>query len=309
MYGTLRAARVFLAVIGFTAAVGAQAQTRTLRVAIGSFTSERQCTTYAVTSGSERFSGGAATAASVGPWSGVAASEASLSYQRRWHTELLRDCVNNFVAVRRSLEAAIASSGHVVVVPIGTRGAYTLTGRVSEAGLMSSSLQAGGATVDSTDVALNVQFSLRDGRGQNIAGSLITKRLNIGSNTSNGLVDYQSSTEGRSIYTQLQREVALAVGRAVVFRLEPLRVVEVAPQRVRLNYGAPLLNAGATVFLMGAGGEPIKGLVANAFNGAAWVETRGNGDVGQVAVGSVASFVEQDDPNANTPVFERVELP
>lgn len=285
------------------------AQTPAMRIAIGAFRSEKQCTLYAVTSGSMSASAHDSAAGYIGPFGAAGARESSASFAKKWRTELVRDCVNNFSALRQSIEAAVAASGHAVVVPAGTRGAYTITGQISEAGVAATSIQGGGVDNRSADAVLNVQFSLRDARGRVVHGALITKRLNIASSSTTGLVDASSAQAGRSVYTQLQREAALAVARSAAFKLDPLRVTSVAERRVRLNYGSPFLALGATVYLQGGGGEQIKGEVVSAFPDSAWVETRGTGDISRVAPGSLASFVEADDPAANGRVYESVDLP
>ena len=86
-------------------------------------------------------------------------------------------------------------------------------------------------------------------------------------------------------------------------------VDEVTDRRVKLNYGTPLLTRGAVVLLEGPGGEEIKCTIGLAGNGYAWAETRGTGDIGGVEPGSVAVYAEADSPEANSPTFERVDLP
>lgn len=287
----------------------ALAQSGPLRVSIGSFRSQKQCTLYAVTSGSEQMRARTSAAGAATPFGIAAAGSSDISYKRQWRTQLVRDCVSNFQGLRQSMEAAIAASGHIVVVPAGTRGAYVLSGDIFEPGTTSAQAETSDVVNDSEDAALSLQFSLRDPRGQVVHGSLITKRINLSNTSSTGLVDTSTSTSGNAIYTQLQREASLAIARSVAFKLDPLRVTEVTDRRAKLNYGSPYIALGATVFLQGQAGEQIKGNIVSSFNGFAWVETYGSGNIANVPLGSQASFAEADDPAANGRTYDRVDLP
>ncbi len=287
----------------------AQAQPGLIPVVIGSFTTERQCTLYAVTSGSERMSAHSGSAGYAG-WGGAGyASSMAFSYARAWRTELVRDCVSNFTALRQSMEAAIASSGKFRVVRAGTPGAYTLTGAMSEVGAGGSGVSTADLDQRRIDARISVQFSLKDSRGRAIHGNMITKSIEIASVTEGASSSAVTSETGRTIYTRLQREVAFAVARSAAFKLVPLRVDEVTERRVRLNYGTPLIARGAVVLLEGPGGESIKCTVNLAGDGYAWAETRGTGDIGGVEPGSTAIYAEADSDEANSPTFERVDLP
>lgn len=288
---------------------GASAQSGLIPVVIGSFTTERQCTLYAVTSGSESMSSRRSGAGYVG-WGGAGyAGSASFAYARAWRTELVRDCVSNFSGLRQSMEAAIASSGKFRVVRAGTPGAYTLTGAMSEVGGSGSSVSTPDMDQKRIDAKISVQFSLKDSRGRAIHGNMITKTIEIGSATGGESTTAVTAETGRTIYTQLQREVAFAVARSAAFKLVPLRVDEVTDRRVKLNYGTPLLARGAVILLEGPGGEEIKCTVGLTGSGYAWAETRGTGDIGAVEPGSVATYAEADSDEANTPTFDRVDLP
>lgn len=287
----------------------ASAQSGLIPVVIGSFTTEKKCTLYAVTSGSEAAYGRSSSAGYAG-WGGAGyASSAAFAYARAWRTELVRDCVSNFSALRQSMEAAIASSGKFRVVRAGTPGAYTLTGAMSEVGASGSSVSTPDMDQKRIDAKISVQFSLKDARGRAIHGNMITKTIEIGSTTAGETTTAVTADTGRTIYTQLQREVAFAVARSAAFKLVPLRVEEVTDRRVKLNYGTPLLTRGAVVLLEGPGGEEIKCTIGLAGNGYAWAETRGTGDIGGVEPGSVAVYAEADSPEANSPTFDRVDLP
>lgn len=309
---TLAAAAVAIATVGGATAGAAPAGAQsggTIPVVIGSFTAERQCTLYAVTSGSEAAYSKRSGAGYAG-WGGVGyAGSSTFAYARAWRTELVRDCVSNFTALRQSMEAAIAASGKFRVVRAGTPGAYALSGKLSGVGTSTTDVSSGDMSRESADAKISVQFTLKDPRGRIVHGNLITKSIET-DNTSGGASTVAATSEsGRTVYTQLQREVAFAVARSAAFKLVPLRVTEVNERRVRLNYGTPFLTRGATVFLEGEGGESIKGSVNMTGDGYAWVETRGTGDIGAVAVGSIANFAEADDPAANAPMYDRVELP
>lgn len=288
----------------------AAAQDGPLRVAIGSFTSQQRCTLYAVTSGSESMSASAGAGVAANAYGYAAAASATFAWARSWRTQLVRDCVTNFQGLKSSLTAALAASGRVVVVPAGTRGAMVLSGRVSDVGVTSSQISERGNDESLGEATLTVELSLAGPGGAVRFGNSIVKTLTFDEQYQSG--DYRESrTQNDSVtYGRLQRELAFAVSRAVAFHLSPIRVVENNGRRLRVNYGAPLLNVGASLSVDGGlDAGIIRGTVVAAGTGFADVEAPGGRDLSRVRVGSIATFAEPEDPGANTPAFPNVELP
>ena len=292
------------------AASPAAAQDAPLRVSIGSFTSQQRCTLYAVTSGSEAMSASSGGAVAADAYGYAAAHRATFAWARAWRTELVRDCVTNFQGLKSSLTAALAASGRILVVPPGTRGALVLTGRVSDVGVASSQISERDNAESIGEATLTVELSLSSPRGAVRFGNSIVKTLAFDEQVQSGSYR-ESRTQNDSVtYGRLQRELAFAVSRAVAFHLSPIRVVGNSGRRVRVNYGAPLLNVGGSVsFDGGLDAGIIRGTVVAAGTGFADVEAAGGRDLSAVPLGSIATFAEPEDPGANTPAFPNVELP
>lgn len=291
-------------------AAPAAAQDAPLRVSIGSFTSQQRCTLYAVTSGSEAMVSDRRGAVAADAYGYAAASRSTVAWARAWRTDLVRDCVSNFQGLRNSLTAALAASGRITVVPPGTRGALVLSGRVSDVGVASNQVSERGTNESIGDASLTVELSLASPGGGVRFGNSIVKTLTFDEQYQSG--DYSSSrTQSDSVtYSQLQRELAFAVSRAVTFHLSPIRVVGNSGRRLRVNYGTPLLTVGGTVNIDGGlAAGIIRGTVVAAGTGFADVEAAGGGDLTGVRLGSIATFAEPEDPGSTTPVFPNVELP
>lgn len=298
-----------VALLGFPAAPAA-AQDARLLVSIGSFTSQQRCTLYAVTSGSEAMVADRSGAVAADAYGYAAASRTTVAWARAWRTDLVRDCVNNFQGLRNSLTATLAASGRVTVVPPGTRGALVLSGRVSDVGVASNQVSERGNNESIGDATLTVELSLASSGGAVRFGNSIVKTLTFDERYQSG--DYNSSrTQSDSVtYSRLQRELALAVSRAVAFHLSPIRVVGNSGRRLRVNYGTPLLTIGSTVNVDG-GLETgiIRGTVVAAGAGFAEVEAAAGRDLRNVRLGSTATFAEPEAPESRTPAFPNVELP
>ncbi|HEV2816838.1 MAG TPA: hypothetical protein VGW40_06410 [Allosphingosinicella sp.] len=291
------------------AAAPAIAEDAPVRVAIGDFTSQQSCTLYAVTSGSEALVYDRRGAVAADAYGYAAASRATLAWARQWRTELVRDCVSHFPALRNSIVAALAASGRVTVVPPGTRGALVLNGRVSDVGVTSNSVSAASFDRAADTATLTVEFSLAGRGGTSFGGSAI-KNVTFGERLDAGGVSYRQGQSDGATYARLQRELSLAVSRAIAFHFSPLRVVANAGQRLRVNYGAPLLPLGAAVTVdAGPAMGMIRTNVVAAGAGFADVESEGGIDLSAVPPGSLATFAEPEDPAANARRLPRTELP
>jgi hypothetical protein len=309
----MTSARFALAGMGLAAAATltlapALAQEAPVRVSLGSFVSQQSCTLYAVTSGSEAMVYDRRGAAVADAYGYAAASRTTLAWARQWRTELVRDCVSHFAGLRNSIVAALAASGRVTVVPAGTRGALVLNGRVSDVGVTNSAVSAAGFDRSANAATLTVEFSL-GGRGGAGFGASVIKSLTFADRLDAGGVSYSQSQSDGATYARLQLELSLAVSRAVAFHLSPLRVTANTGQRLRVNYGAPLLPLGAAVTVDGGPAGMIRANVVAASADYAELESEGGADLSAVRPGSVATFSEPEDPRSSGRVIPRTELP
>jgi len=288
----------------------AMAQDSPVRVAIGNFASQQSCTLYAVTSGSEALVYDRRGAVAADAYGYAAASRATLAWARQWRTELVRDCVSHFPALRNSIVTALAASGRVTVVPAGTRGALVLNGRVSDVGVTNSSVSAGSFDRSANNATLTVEFSLAGPGGGTTFGASVIKSLTFADRLDAGGVSYSQSQSDGATYARLQRELSMAVSRAVAFHFSPLRVVANAGQRLRVNYGAPLVPLGSAVTVdAGPAVGMIRANVVAAGAGFADLESEGGADLSAVRLGSVATFSEPEDPASSGRVIPRTDLP
>ena len=225
----------------------------------------------------------------------------------------MRDCVDHFASLRTSLQAALAASGTLAVVPGATGGAYVVSGRLSDAAGTATTVSSGapgsamGLSSAATQVSMDV--TVRDGSGRIVHGALITKRLETsGGMTTPGLTS-ANARSAEATYAELQQQVALAVARNVAFAIEPLRVTAVTGSGIQLNYGAPLLQLGSLVQVTAADGTIVRYNVTGAGQGSAQATYQGGGPAAAVTPGNRAIALEADDPAANARRFERVDLP
>ncbi|MBU6269199.1 MAG: hypothetical protein KGN34_16750 [Sphingomonadales bacterium] len=304
--------RLRLAPIVVALLVSAQARAGT--ISVGVFTAEKTCTTYELEWGRE-FAASASASASAGEASGNflggsasygSASRSASIYAREWGTELRRECVRNFPAVRSTLASALASAGPVA----SPDGPLTLTGRLTGVGYESQTVDTAGSAIADQFMVVGIEFALRNRAGRIVYGGALTKRLNIDAGSETADVSFSRSQSGRTTFAQLQQQVAYAVARNVLFHLHPLRVVANDGKAIALNYGTPLVPLGSAVLVPSA--TSLRGrrlTVVSARNDQAVAESDAHAALQDVPVGAVVTFAEADDPAANSRVFQRVELP
>lgn len=285
--------------IGVALAVAAPVEAALPTVRVARIDSARSCTLYQMSAGRHR------EASAVDAYGAAAASETS------WMTYLVRDCVDNFASLRTSLQAALAASGKLAVVPGG--GSYVVSGRISDVsggGPAAPAQRAPGGSfaISSSGMLVNMDVTVRDAAGRIVFGGLLTKRLETGFSMATRGLSSSSSESGDAVYTELQHEVALAVARLVAFRIEPLRVTGGGARRIQLNYGAPLLALGTMVQVTAPDGSIVRYTVSGAGQGSAQADYYG-GDADRVVPGSPAIVIESDDPAADARRFDRVDLP
>lgn len=228
-------------------------------------------------------------------------------YESWWGMWLVLECRNNFAAMRDRVRSALAESGRVGIVMGGGR--YSVRGTVTEVGVTSSA--GGGATygVGQNKAFASLDIRLVDSRnGRLVWGGTLTKSVEAGSRINAGAAGFTSASGPQAIYTNLQRELALAAARGVAFHIDPLRVTGVEGDSIQLNYGGPLLALGDQLDVPGAGGgRPVRYRVTSASGGSAWAKAETSGL--QPPTGAVATYVDADSAAANVRRMERVELP
>lgn len=270
-------------------------------VAVGQFESEKTCTLYKLTAGRHREVG------AVDAYGGIYASETS------WRDYLVRDCIDHFASLRTSIEAALASSGKLDVSPTRS-GTYVVSGRISEVSgggpaAPAPNMPNGGWAMSASNMVVNMDVTVRDPSGRIIYGGLMTKKIETGFNMDTGGLSSTSTHTGKAVYTELQHQVALAVARLVAFKIAPLRVTNVAGERIQLNYGAPLLGLGTIVQVTGSDGSLARYNVTGAGAISAQADYEGDGKPLSVAAGNMAMVIEADSAEAKARRFERVDLP
>jgi len=231
-----------------------------------------------------------------------------------WRTWFVKDCVDNFAAMRASLEAALAASGGV---RLRSDGGYSLwlslsdvSGGPGAAAPDAPDMGQGGFSIATTGMRVAADVTVRDRAGRIVFGTLLTKTIEIGSDIKVGGFETRSNDSGQALYGRLQQQVALAVARAVAFHFTPLRVTGGDGRHIQLNYGAPLLTLGTTVQATSPDGATnVRYNVVAASEGVATAEAEGGGDPSRIVAGSRATVLEPDDPAANGRRYQKVELP
>lgn len=281
---------------------------------VGSFTAEETCHTYVLEWGREV----AATASSASHGSVTAAdgygyarataarSSSAAYYAREWGSEIQRECTQNFPNIRSTLASSLASVGGM---PISAQG-LTLTGRVTQIGYQSNSLETQSTAVSNDEMIMGVEFQLRDNRGDIVFGGSILKRVLLASTSNNSENGFVSDGSGTAGFIRAQNEIGFAVARAVLFRFRPLQVVEVDEKELSLNYGAPIVPIGSSIIVQGS--RSLRGnrlTVVSAMQGTSIAESDARIRLDDVAPGAIVTFVENDDPAANSRVHRTVDLP
>lgn len=260
----------------------------------GPWASVESCQVYAVSWGREL------------AWS----DPSSVGVARQWGTDLYRDCANQFSELRRTIAAVLGSAnmsgGHD---PTAGRG-YTLTGRVLQISHESSNFVGGGVAMAKENLVISIEFSVMNRGGRVVYGGTIRKRFPVSSQTEGATTSYSVQQSGDGIYSMVQQEVAQAVVRASLFRIDPLRVIANNGRRLKLNYGSDLLPMGSAIGVdtEGGMGTALLNVIGGTSDGVL-VESQTGANLASVQVGSVARFLEKDSPEANAPRYDRVPLP
>jgi hypothetical protein len=279
----------FMPLLFVLAALPAHAQG--IPITVSTFTTEKSCTTYELDWGREF----------------AHADAYSVTVAKAWGSQLVRDCQQNFPGLRTTIAAAFASAG----VPSELRGRrLTLTGRLTDVGYSTGSVATEGSTVAGQAMVVSVSFEVKDAGERIVYGGALTKRFPINASTSTASVATEQSETGRTTFSQLEREVAYAIARAVTFHVAPLRVAANDGHRIELNYGSPLVPLGAAIIVPHGGSLRNSRLnVTSATGSGAIADSEGGADVSDVAVGTAVTFAEADDPAANGRAYDRVDLP
>lgn len=222
-----------------------------------------------------------------------------------WGPWLLIECRNNFAQMRKRIAGALSESRRFVGG--GVRADYVLTGRIAELGLVSGSASEGGYSMSVSRAVATLDFTLRaPGRDRALYTGSATGTVDVSSAIGSDGGSFTSESSARATYAALQRETALAAARAVAFEVDPLRVVSVSGRRIVLNYGTPLLSAGATVQVADASGFPAPYRIAGVLSDTAVAESSVDTTV---APGARATFVERAASPGGVNRFPRVDLP
>lgn len=305
-FGKRHLTLIAFAAISSANAATVHAQAGTTRIAMGAVTSAETCTTYELRWGKESFAAAGRTGAVAGGGMLAYGASAAMAYRREWGSELVRDCVNNFAELKQSIRDALASSGRIAI----GNGGYSLDVSVSPTGSATRSIARNDMTDTLEEVTVQVSFSLRERSGRSGFGGTFTKKIPLSADLSTDYGSFASSTDSLSAYASLQRSLALAVARAVTFHFDPLRVTDVEKRRVRLNYGAPLIEQGNSLLIPTRRGmSQIKAEIVSIGTDFAIAEIDGSGTMDDVAIGTSIRLVEPDDPAANSRRYDHVELP
>lgn len=238
----------------------------------------------------------------VAPW--------LLAQQVEWRSRWVKDCYNNFENMRRSLEAALGATGRFTVGNGGYRVNVSIEG--ISGGTPAPDIPSAGPRgygFSKASIVTSYSMTITDRTGKVIYGGLSTKSVETGSRIEADGTSAETRLTGDAVYGILQNEIALSIARSIAFRVDPLKVTEVDGDRIRLNYGAPLLKLGSLVEVQGGGLSNTRYAVVSANSGQAIAEADGDFDSSDVSIGTNVNFIEEDDPAANGRRYRRNRLP
>ena len=280
-------------------------------VTIGTFTSTKQCTIYQESEGSAGYRADSAAAAAATFDGSAAAARSSVSAYATWRTWLVKDCVDHFKSLRTSLQAALAASDTGLIVTTGAAD-LTASGAISDIRTITGTgfTAAGeGYGTGADKMAVSFDITVRDRQGRILFGAPITKSIDLSSSTYAGNISTGSTESGEGIYAHIQQDVAMAAARAIAFHFRPLTITAINGKTVSLNYGAPYLQLGSIVQIIGNQGGVMRTTVIAAGPGTAVARVEGSPNLSEIAPGAAATFIDSEDPAANGRRFEKKELP
>lgn len=299
-------------VAALVVAPAARAQdARPVAISVGPIASAMQCTLYQGVRGQSRTVTAGSSGIAANAYGVAAGSSYAQLHEASWETFFVRDCVKQFQGVRQAIQAALASSGSVIV----GGGQYTLSGRVENVAPTGSAYQETGLTGRSYGTAnrgMLVTFSVtvKDRAGRIVFGSPVMTEIQTGYGAYTGANAAAGGMSGEGIYGVLQRQLAMATARKVAFHFRPMLVVQNTGRAIQLNYGTPLLEVGTMLTVTSPdGGQAMRYRVSSTSEGSALAQKYGNGDDSRIGPGSRAMVIESGDPAAGEGTMERVELP
>lgn len=291
-------------------AAGAQT-VKQVPVRVAEIATAQECTMYEGirASGSSKASaraGGYANAYGAGGYAAV-----STSSKFSFETFFVKDCISHFEGVRAAMQSALASSGTLAVAP----GGYVLSGRVEDVVPVSSGYVEQAASgqaygTGSNGLLVTISVKVADKAGRIVFGAPVVAQIDTSSATIVRGTVGASEASGEGLYGLLQRQLALAVARKVAFHFRPMLVVQGGGRKIQLNYGGPLLEAGAMISVTSPdGSSAARYRVTSVGEGTALAQQIDDAASGGIVAGSRATVIEKGDPAANQSLMERAELP
>lgn len=282
------------------------AQTPPARIAVGAITAAELCKVYmGVDARSSGFVAGS-SAGYVGAFGAGGASSMAAGWESSIRTYFVKDCVNQFAGVKTAMQAALASSGAVVVGP----GGLLLRGRVENVTPVGSAYRAttnpgGTYGISSGGLVVTMSFTVSERGGRIIYGDIVKSTLETDFSADTRGTAYASGMGEDGQYGQLQRIMAIDTARKVAFHFRPLRVTSVAGPALTINYGAPLIEQGMILNVTSSTtGATAKFRISSASDGSATAQSLSGREVPGIDPGSRVSIAD-----ASEPVMDRVELP
>ena len=189
-------------------AVSAQSISGPKTIAVGAFSSVKECTVYEESEGTNYSASSSAVAANR---YGFVAGRSEASYST-WRTWLVKDCIDHFESLRSTLKAALASAGHgLVVSESGSK--YVVTGSISHIRNASQSASQKGFSDQRNTMEVTFSLLVKDRNGRSVIGRSINKSIDLDRSIAAGGFYTSSTSDGEGLYTALEREVSLAAAK------------------------------------------------------------------------------------------------
>lgn len=276
-------------------------------VAIRTIDAAQTCTYFEESEGSAVAA--QSTAAVIGR-RGVAVASSSL-YASSWRTWIVKDCQDNFPNLRRSLEAALASSAQLM---IGEGGFYIdiSVSDVSEDGPARASPVRGSNdySISRSEALVTVSYTVYDGNGRSVTGGNFTKRIDTSIQANTASLRLKTSEPSEATYDLIQQAFSQAFAREIASYVNPAVVTKVDGQSIEINYGSPLVEIGTLLNVERTDGiGVVRYVVSAASQGRSIAEVDGDNSTAGIKVGSRVTLIEKGSEAENGRRYKRSRLP
>lgn len=220
---------------------------------------------------------------------------------------LVIECEKEFPNLRSSIQSMLAESG---VFSLSTRGSpaqFAVSAEVTGLGSELSTASAKDYCSSASRIKGRIDYRVRRPNNTMAFAGSVSKSQELGHHVVAGSGSCGASSVSPGDYRNLELAIALALARAVSFKVKPLEVSDASGNRIVLNYGAPFLSLGDAVDIFDRFGQRLRYRVTGANGPNAFAVADGHRSTPMP--GTKAIYVEQDSDEENVRRWDKVDLP